>query len=64
LNTAPTALAFRAVKSGRVAVGSGHPARVRFEVRLLREHIDMLPLEKEYRSALRQRIAEGALSAR
>ncbi len=64
LNTAPIALAFHAISSGRVVVGSAHPARVRFEVRLLHEHTDLLPQEREYTTALRKRIAEGFLSAR
>ncbi|MHB9116216.1 MAG: type VII toxin-antitoxin system MntA family adenylyltransferase antitoxin [Thermoleophilia bacterium] len=64
LDSAPPALAFRVVSGGRVAVGKDAPARLRFEVSLLRRYADYLPLEREYTRALRERVSRGELLAR
>lgn len=64
LNTAPVALAFRAVSGGKVVAGADDPARVRFEVGLLNRYLDYLPLEQTYARALRERVLKGELVAR
>lgn len=64
LNAAPAALAFRVVGGGRVVVGGESPARVRFEIALLRRYVDYLPLEREYTNSLRERLSRGDLVAR
>lgn len=64
LNTAPVALAFRAVSGGRLVAGADDPARVRFEVNLLNRYLGYLPLERTYARALRERVLKGELVAR
>ncbi len=64
LNSPPAALAFRVVSVGRIVVGRDAPARLRFEVALLRRYMDYLPLEREYTRALRERVSRGDLVAR
>lgn len=63
LNTAPPALAFRAVHGGRIVAGADNRDRVRFEVDLLHRYLDGLPLERTFAGALRERILRGQLVA-
>ncbi len=64
LSTAPLTLAYEAVKTGVVALDRDPEKRVEYEVKILREYLDLKPrLENYFRTVIRQSVEHAGIEA-
>lgn len=64
LNEAPSELAFRVLRDGRLLLCRDDAARVRHRVRTILEYLDLEPLRRIVAEGLRRRLAEGSFGRR